>query len=158
MPEVKSAGLMMYAFKNNELFVFLVHPGGPYFKNKDEGFWSIPKGLPEDEDESMLESAKREFEEETGIKPEGEFIDLGNVKQKSGKVVFCYAFETDEVRKIEVVCNLFDLEWPPKSGKFIRIPEIDGGKFFDRETSREKINSAQIKFIERLEDKLNLSK
>ena len=147
---------MMYKQINDEIKLFLVHPGGPYFKNKDLGYWSIPKGLPEKEDEDLLEAAKREFEEETGIKPEDEFLSLGSVKQKSGKIVYAWAFQKNiNEDNIDVKSNLFELEWPPKSGKYINIPEIDRGEYFSVTEAKKKINSAQIEFIDRLLKNLN---
>ncbi len=144
----------MYTIKNGRLKIFLVHPGGPYFTNKDTGYWGIPKGLTEN-DEELLESAKREFEEETGIKPEGEFLPLGSVVQKGGKTVHAWAFEWENDEKLEIVCNTFKMEWPPKSGKFREFPEVDKGEFFSEEDAKVKINSAQFSFIERLKDIIN---
>ena len=129
---------------------FLVHPGGPYFKNKDLGYWSIPKGLVEKGDDDYLETAKREFEEETGIKPRGEFLPLDTITQTNGKLVYGWAFETESCDPIEIECNTFLLEWPPKSGKQIEIPEVDRGEFFDYEEAVKKINPAQIPFLNRL--------
>lgn len=148
-----SAGLLMYFLKNDELKIFLVHPGGPFFAKKDDGFWGIPKGLI-DEGENLLDAAKREFEEETGLKPEGEFIELGKVEQKGGKTVYAWAFGCKSDEPFEIKCNTFPLEWPPKSGKYITIPEVDKGEFFSEETARRKINSAQEAFIDRLKEKL----
>ncbi|MGE5806688.1 MAG: NUDIX domain-containing protein [Ignavibacteria bacterium] len=154
MPNDISAGLLMYTIKNGKLKIFLVHPGGPYFTNKDAGYWGIPKGLTEN-DEELLESAKREFEEETGIKPKGEFLPLGSVMQKSGKTVHAWAFECENEDKLEIECNTFKMEWPPKSGKFREFPEVDKGEFFSQEEVKVKINSAQLSFIERLNDIIN---
>jgi len=155
MSELISAGLLMYTRKNNELKFFLVHPGGPFFKNKDNGYWSIPKGLSE-EGEDLLAAAMREFEEETGIKPEGKFISLGTIKQKSGKTVHGWAFECDNDNPIEITCNTFEIEWPPKSGKIQKFPEADMGEFFSEDEAKKKINSAQIEFIERLKDYIKI--
>lgn len=148
MPEF-SAGLMMYTINDGELKIFLVHPGGPFFKNKDNGYWSIPKGLIEGE-EKLLDAAKREFEEETGIIPVGEFIPIGTVAQKSGKIVHAWAFNINNDSPVSVKSNLFEMEWPPRSGRKQKFSEIDKGEFFTEETAREKINTAQIEFIERL--------
>ena len=143
-----SCGLLMYSQKDGELKVFLVHPGGPFFKNRDEGYWSIPKGLPE-ENEDYLDAAKREFEEETNIKPEGEFIPLGYVIQKNKKQVHAWAFEKDIDAETKFECNsLFEMEWPPKSGRRQKFPEVDDGRFFDIETAKIKINSAQAEFLD----------
>ena len=151
MPSNISAGLLMFALRNGTLKIFLVHPGGPFFTNKDDGYWGIPKGLTE-EGEELLESAKREFEEETGIKPEGEFLPLGWVVQKGGKTVHAWAFECENDDKLEIECNMFKMEWPPKSGKFREFPEVDKGDFFSEEEAKVKMNSAQISFIERLKE------
>lgn len=138
--------------KGKELEVFLVHPGGPFWKNKDNGAWSIPKGEI-NEAEDFLEAAKREFEEETGIKPKGEFIELVNVKQKSGKVIHAWAFEGDWFGFL-MKQNMIEIEFPYKSGKKIKIPEIDKAGFFSLEKARKKINSSQLEFLERLKEKL----
>jgi predicted NUDIX family NTP pyrophosphohydrolase len=152
-----SAGLLMYAIKDDKLKVFLVHPGGPFFKNKDNGYWSIPKGLVEG-NEDLLDTAKREFEEETGIVPEGEFIPLGTVTQKNNKTVYTWAFEINNSNAVSVKSNLFEMEWPPKSGRKQKFPEIDKGEFFTEESAKEKINPAQIEFIERLKSYLMIGK
>lgn len=143
-----SAGLLMFCRKN-ELMIFLVHPGGPYFKNKDDGFWGIPKGLIEP-DEDHLAAAKREFEEETGIQAKPPFIPLGSVIQKGGKTVFAWAFEVEDDTNFTIICNTCELEWPPQSGKIITIPEVDKGEFFTVEQAVVKINNAQQEFITRL--------
>jgi predicted NUDIX family NTP pyrophosphohydrolase len=150
-----SAGLLMYSRKKSKLKFFLVHPGGPFFVNKDLGYWGIPKGLTEG-DEELLEAAKREFMEETGIKPEGKFIPLGQITQKSGKTVHAWAFECEMDENVEINCNTFKMEWPPKSGKIKEFPEVDKGEFFTEEKAREKITSAQLPLIERLKENLNL--
>jgi predicted NUDIX family NTP pyrophosphohydrolase len=154
MPNHISAGLLMYTLKNEKLKIFLVHPGGPFFTNKDAGYWGIPKGLPE-AGEELIDAAKREFEEETGIKPKGEFLPLGSVVQKSGKIVHAWAFGCENDDKLIIECNTFKMEWPPKSGKFREFPEIDKGEFFLEEEAKVKINSAQLSFIERLKDIIN---
>jgi predicted NUDIX family NTP pyrophosphohydrolase len=147
-----SAGILMYC-RNNGLKVFLVHPGGPFFTKKDNGYWGIPKGLP-DEGEELETAARREFEEETGKKAEGHLIPLGSVIQKGGKNVHCFAMETDNDAQFDIVCNNFSLEWPPNSGKIQQFPEVDKGEFFDIETAREKINQAQLKFLDDLQEYL----
>lgn len=148
-----SAGLLMFQRKP-ELQVFLVHPGGPFFKNKDEGAWSIPKGLIE-KDENRLEAAIREFEEETGIKPEAQdFIPMGEIKQKGGKTVVAWAFESRFSETPEIKSNLFTMEWPPKSGQQQSFPEVDRAGFFDLKTANLKINTAQREFLERLKQKV----
>lgn len=151
MPKKSSAGLLMYRKNNNKLEVFLVHPGGPYFKNKDEGVWTIPKGEIESE-ESIFEAAKREFQEETGIRPTGNFIPLDTVKQKGGKIIHAWAFEGD---MSTFKSNYFEMEWPPRSGRKQKFPEVDKALFFTIAEATRKINPAQIVFLERLGELLN---
>jgi len=148
MAEIISCGLLMYCRKS-PLKVFLVHPGGPFFTKKDEGYWGIPKGLTEDNEE-LLETAKREFLEETGITPGNDFVSLGDVIQKGGKKVHAWAFECANDDPIEIECNTFSMEWPPKSGKIQSFPEVDKGCFFDIKEAKIKINSSQAEFINRL--------
>jgi predicted NUDIX family NTP pyrophosphohydrolase len=142
-----SAGLLMFRFIKQTPEFFLVHPGGPYFKNKDLGYWTIPKGEVI-AGEDLLETAEREFFEETSIKPFGPYIELGMVKQKGGKIVHAWAFENDCVEPIR--CNNFTLEWPPKSGTLVSFPEVDKGLYFSLEEALIKINQAQGEFIIRL--------
>lgn len=156
MPSKISAGLLMYRIKNSELQVFLIHPGGPFWKNKDEGVWSIPKGELENNNmslDSLLNTAKREFKEETGINTPEEkerFIYLGEIKQKSGKIVHAWTFEGNWNGLL--LCQSFvAIEWPYKSGKMIKVPEVDNASFFSIEKAKKKINTAQIGFIDRLE-------
>jgi len=153
----RSAGLIMFTRKNNETKVLLVHPGGPYFEKKDEGVWSIPKGLIED-DEDSLETAVREFEEETGLKPVGEFIPLGEVTLKSGKLVSAWAFESTEDKNFVFKSNMFEMEWPPKSGKMSSFPEADKIEFFTISEAKKKINSSQLPLIENLVNYLQTKK
>src|SRR3954465_13788919 len=115
MPRL-SAGLLMYRLREGRLEVFLAHPGGPYFRNKDEGHWTIPKGEP-DPDEDLLDAAKREFQEETGIVPKEPFISLTPVKQKGGKLVHAWAFEGDYEEGKAIISKTFTMEWPPGSGR-----------------------------------------
>ena len=151
MTQKISAGLLMYRINQGELEVFLAHPGGPFYINKDKGVWSIPKGLVED-GEDYLSAAKREFFEETGLEPKGELIDLGKVRQSSGKIVYAWAFEGDYDPSKGVPSNHFEMQWPPNSGQIRSFPEIDQVNFFDLALAREKINPAQIEFLERLKD------
>src|SRR5262245_24686524 len=137
-----SAGLLMFKRTSAGLRVLLAHPGGPFFQKKDAGVWSIPKGLA-DAGEDLLAAAKREFEEETGFKPSGEFVALAPVKQKAGKIVQAWAVEGD-LDPAAVRSNTFEIEWPPRSGKRAAFPEIDRAEFFDMKTARSKINPAQI--------------
>lgn len=148
-----SAGLLMYRFNGPMLEVFLGHPGGPFFAKKDIGVWSIPKGEV-DENEDLLQTAVREFEEETGIKPKGKYFSLGHIKQKNGKIVHAWAFQGARDNNKPIKSNTFTLEWPPQSGLIQEFPEIDRGAFFDSETAGQKINPAQIPFVERLKDVL----
>jgi predicted NUDIX family NTP pyrophosphohydrolase len=145
----KSAGLLMYIYKNSDLKIFLVHPGGPYFTKKDEGSWGIPKGMIEENEES-LNTAIREFEEETGLKPAGDFIPLGDVTLKSGKIVYAWAFEGTEDINFIFKSNLFEMEWPPRSGKRENFPEADKFEFFPVEEAIKKISSSQLPLIDRL--------
>jgi predicted NUDIX family NTP pyrophosphohydrolase len=145
----KSAGLLMYKFEFDKPYFFLVHPGGPFFAKKDEGYWGIPKGEPEN-DEADLPAAQREFEEETGMKPTGPYIELGMIKQKNGKQVFAWAFEGQWNEKDGITSNTIELHWPPKSGKFITIPEVDKGAWMDYQEASERMNQAQFELIDRL--------
>ncbi|MFB9841545.1 NUDIX domain-containing protein [Mucilaginibacter ginsenosidivorans] len=144
----QSAGILLFRFKNRQPEVFLIHPGGPFFRNKDEGGWSIPKGEFTD-DEEALGAAKREFEEETGQALTGEFIPLDPVTQKGGKKVYAWAVEGD-IDHETIVSNTFEMEWPPRSGKKQTFPEVDKAGWFDMETARVKINAAQVGLIESL--------
>ncbi len=144
----------MYAETENGLKVFLVHPGGPFFTKKDDGYWGIPKGLIE-EGEELLAAAKREFEEETGIKPIGKFMPLGRVIQSNHKEVYAWAFSCKEDNPINITCNTFELEWPPHSNKKQKFPEVDKGEFFSIEEAKSKMYSAQHPFLERLENIIN---
>ncbi|MDR3590153.1 MAG: NUDIX domain-containing protein [Negativicutes bacterium] len=150
MVKKTSAGLLMYRLKNKELEVFLAHPGGPYLKNKDAGYWGIPKGEVEDQ-EDYLAAAKREFQEETGIEAQGDFMPLGSVVLSSGKTVFAWAFQGDWDESRPLISNLFPLEWPPHSGNEAWFPEIDQAAFFPVPLARRKINAAQAEFITRLQ-------
>ena len=153
MPKT-SAGILLYRTGKNGLEVLLVHPGGPFWKNKEAGAWSIPKGEA-DEGEDMLAAAKREFAEELGTLPPGELIPLGQVVQKAGKIVHAWALAGDlDVAAAAAQCNVIQIEWPPKSKKMIEIPEIDRAEFFDLATAREKINEAQSAFLDLLAEKV----
>ncbi|WP_259069354.1 NUDIX domain-containing protein [Mucilaginibacter sp. X4EP1] len=147
MPK-QSAGILLFRIKNTQLQVFLVHPGGPFFKNKDAGAWSIPKGEFLD-DEDTQTAAKREFFEETGFNVDGDFIPLNPVVLKSGKKVYAWALE-GYIDHENIVSNLFELEWPPKSGKIQSFPEVDRAGWFDMEEARIKINTGQVAFIDEL--------
>lgn len=145
-----SCGLLMFRRINNFLEIFLVHPGGPYFKNKNMGTWSIPKGISDSFDVDMLETAKREFEEEVGFLPVGNFFPLGNVVQNKYKIVYCWGFETHINKDIIVNSNLTTIEYPAGSSLNITIPEVDEGKFFNVSDAIIAINAKQSIFIHRL--------
>jgi predicted NUDIX family NTP pyrophosphohydrolase len=149
-----SAGLLMFRRRDNKFEVLLVHPGGPFFARKDDGAWTIPKGEAAGE-EDLLTRAQIEFEEELGFQPRGEWIELGSIKQKGGKTVHAWAFEGDLPGSFELKSNLFEIEWPPRSGKLKQFPEIDQALFFSEEVARRKINSAQVLFLDRLRAALN---
>lgn len=157
----ESAGLLVYRKGPNGLELFLVHPGGPFFTNKDAGSWTIPKGEIE-EDQAALEVARREFFEETGQPVEavagpGELVPLGTVRQRGGKTVHVWAFEGDWPAGMAIASNTFSLEWPPRSGRMREFPEVDRAEFFGIEEAREKINPAQQEFIDRLIEHLRTS-
>jgi predicted NUDIX family NTP pyrophosphohydrolase len=149
-----SAGLLMFRKKNNELEVLLVHPGGPYFQKKDEGAWSIPKGEVS-EGEDLFARAKIEFEEELGLLPLGDWMELGSAEQKGGKTVHAWAFAGNLKDDFKPVSNTFEMEWPPRSGVIQRFPEVDKASFFPVEEARRKINAAQTVFLDRLIDQLD---
>ncbi|PWT78068.1 MAG: NUDIX hydrolase [Bacteroidetes bacterium] len=153
MNKNKSAGILAYKFRASTIEFFLVHPGGPFWKNKDQGAWTIPKG--EFTDEEPLVAAIREFFEETGSQVDGEFISLQPVKQKSGKLIFAFAIET-KVDASKIHSNQFEMEWPPHSGKTQTFPEIDKAAWFELEDAKLKINPAQVGLIEELLTKLKL--
>jgi predicted NUDIX family NTP pyrophosphohydrolase len=145
-----SAGLLMFRFRGGQLEVFLAHPGGPFFKNKDDGHWSIPKGEIE-AGEDLLVAARREFKEEVGIDPWcGDFLELGSVRQKGGKIVHAWAFQGDCDESRPLQSNTFELEWPPLSGRIQRFPEIDRVAFFTVPEARKKLKEAQHPFLDRL--------
>ena len=131
------------------LQVLLVHPGGPFWVKKDLGAWTIPKGeLQEAEDE--LAAARREFEEETGLRPEGPFRKLGQVRQKGGKVVHAWAFEADW-DPASIRSNTCRVQWPPRSGRWLEVPEVDRAEWFDPAEARQRINPAQAELVDALD-------
>jgi predicted NUDIX family NTP pyrophosphohydrolase len=144
----KSAGILLFKRERNQVLFFLVHHGGPFWQNKDIGAWSIPKGEYE-EDEDPFINAKREFKEETGFEIEGDFLPLQPVKQKAGKIVTAWAIEGN-VDPDKIVSNTYKMHWPPRSGKWIEVPEVDKAAWFETEEAKQKINLAQIAFIEEL--------
>ena len=147
-----SAGILMYRFQGDQVEVFLAHPGGPYWAKKDKAAWTIPKGEFSAEEEPLA-AAKREFEEETGTAISGPFLELGKLRQPNGKVVHLWAVEGDSDPE-SIVSNTFEMEWPPKSGKFQSSPEIDRACWFTAESAREKLHKGQVEFIDILLEKL----
>lgn len=144
-----SGGILLYRRTAGGLEVLLAHPGGPYFKDRDEGHWTIPKGEPEP-DEALVDAASREFEEETGLSlPVGPLIELGTIVQKGGKAVHAWAVEGD-IRPELAHSNTVDLEWPPRSGRTQPFPEIDRVAWFEPAEARRRIKEAQIPLIDRL--------
>lgn len=145
----KSAGILLYRIRDSKIEVFLVHPGGPFWIRKDVNAWSVPKGEFTDE-EDPLATARREFEEETGIPVKGDFLELKPVIQKGGKQVFCYACKGN-IDPEAIKSNTFEMEWPPRSGKKQTFPEIDRGQWFDSAESKIKIIESQSAFVDELE-------
>jgi len=146
-----SAGVLLYRRTAGGLETLLAHPGGPLFANRDEGYWSIPKGEPDADDEPLLDVAMREFAEETGHPvPSGPVIGLGSITQKGGKVVFAWAAEGD-LDPSDSVSNLFEMTWPPKSGTTASFPEIDRVAWFGPADARVRLKDTQIPFLDRLE-------
>lgn len=143
-----SAGLLMYRRPEAGLQVLLAHPGGPFFVSRDEGAWTLPKGAVEPGEEP-LQAARREFTEETGFASVPPFLPLGEVRQKSGKRVQAWAFEGD-CDPVDLVCSAFELEWPPRTGRFRSFPEIDRLGWFDVAHAHRKIMPAQALLLDRL--------
>ena len=141
----------MFRRRSNELEVLLAHPGGPFFTRKDDGAWTIPKGEAAP-GEDLLTRAQIEFEEEVGFRPESfqGWIELGSIKQKGGKIVHAWAFEGDLPESFEVKSNLFEMEWPPGSGRRQSFPEVDQATFFTESVARRKIKQAQVPLLDRL--------
>jgi predicted NUDIX family NTP pyrophosphohydrolase len=152
MPKV-SAGLLMYRTRDGDFEFLLAHPGGPFWKDRDAGAWTIPKGEIQP-GEDPLATAQREFEEEVGFKPRGNFIALAPITQKSGKIVHAWAFEGD-CDPSRIKSNSFKMEWPPRSGRFEDCPEVDRADFFRMEEAKTRINPAQIALLEELKRKLS---
>lgn len=145
----KSAGILAFRKTKTNTEVLLVHPGGPFYTNKDLHTWTIPKGEPDGEEDNF-QAALREFEEETGVRPKGDFMALQPVKQNGGKAVFAWAVETDiDVSKVK--SNNFSMEWPPKSGKTREFPEIDKAGWFTFKKARDKILKGQIPLLDELQ-------
>lgn len=152
MPRKQTAGLLLFRRRERSLEVLLVHPGGPYWARKDDGAWSIPKGEVEDA-EDVLAAARREVEEETGARPSGPFISLAPVHQTGGKIVHVWAVESD-FDPASLKSNLFEMEWPPKSGKLKSFPEVDRASWFDLETAARKILASQAVVLQHLQERL----
>ncbi len=142
----QSAGLLMYRFRNGELEFLLVHPGGPFWKNKDLGAWTIPKGEIEP-GENPLAAAQREFEEELGIKAQSPLVELTPIQQKGGKTVRAWAFAGD-CDAAAIKSNTFSTEWPPRSGRMQEFAEVDRAGWFDLAQARKKINPAQASLLD----------
>src|ERR1700693_3772695 len=150
MPKI-SAGLLMYRGRteqSNSVEILLAHPGGPFWKNKDDGAWTIPKGEVTP-GEDLLAAAIREVTEETGLTPAPPFVPLGEIKQKSGKIIHAWAFRGD-CDPAQIRSNTFELEWPPKSGLTQEFPEIDRAKFYDLVVARQKILVSELQLLDRL--------
>jgi predicted NUDIX family NTP pyrophosphohydrolase len=152
MPRKQSAGLLLFRRHGGAVEVLLVHPGGPLWARKDEGAWSIPKGEV-DEHEDALAAARREVEEETGARPSGPFISLSPVRQTGGKIVHVWAVESD-FDPASLKSNMFEMEWPPKSGNRRSFPEVDRAGWFDLTTAARKILSSQAIVLKHLEQRL----
>lgn len=144
----KSAGILLYRGSTNGLQVLLVHPGGPFWQKRDLGAWSIAKGE-YDDGESPEAAARREFAEETGWKIDGELHPLGELRQRGGKVIAAFAVEGD-FDTATLRSNMFEMEWPPRSGRMRSFPEIDRGEWFDLTQAREKLLVGQLPFLDRL--------
>lgn len=152
----RSAGILLFRFRQRSLEVLLGHPGGPFYRHKDDGSWTLPKGLLE-EGEDPLHAARREFAEETGVDDlpwEADvYLPLGEIRYKNGKVVSAWALQ----RSVDVealVSNTFELEWPPRSGKTIEVPELDRFAYFDLGTASDKVHPAQLRFLQTLNQQL----
>lgn len=143
-----SAGVLLYRVRDGAVEVLLVHPGGPFWVNKDQGAWSVPKGEV-GADELPFDAARREFEEETGTSPDGDFVALSPVKQKGGKTVHAWAVAGD-LDPAAIRSNTFEMEWPPRSGKRRAFPEVDRAGWFSLDEARERILKAQAPLLDEL--------
>ena len=144
-----SAGLLLFRRTPSGFEVLIAHPGGPFWKDRDVGAWTIPKGIVE-AGEHSLDAARREFEEETSIQPTGPFIPLGSIRQKAGKTIHAWAFEGD-ADPAAIASNTMRTEWPRGSGRWIEFPEVDRCGWFDPASAKAKMNPAQAELIDRLE-------
>ena len=145
----RSAGLLLFRRRHEGLEVLLAHPGGPFWARRDAGAWTIPKGEIGD-GENPLASACREFEEETGVRPQGPFLPLGEIRQKAGKTVLAWAWEGDMDASL-ARSHTIGIEWPPRSGRRIEVPEADRCEWFGVPAAREKLNPAQVELLDRLD-------
>jgi predicted NUDIX family NTP pyrophosphohydrolase len=154
MPENRnvSAGLLLFRRPARGLELFLAHPGGPFWRGRDLGAWTIPKGLVAPGEE-LLAAARREFEEETGITPREPFLPLGSVRQKAGKVIHAWAWEGD-ADPTAIVSNTTKYEWPRGSGRWVTFPEVDRCAWFSTDAARSRLNPAQAELIDRLQGAL----
>ena len=152
-----SAGLVLYRIRNGGLEVFIAHPGGPFFAHKDDGHWTIPKGEIEP-GEDYLATAIREVREEVGIEvnPLGDFLELGSIRQKGGKVVHAWGTQTEWDEGQPIQSNTYEMEWPPGTGRFQRFPEVDRAQFFPITEARQKIKETQIPLLDNLEKLLGM--
>jgi predicted NUDIX family NTP pyrophosphohydrolase len=148
----QSAGILLYRRTGPETEFFLVHPGGPFFAKKHEGWWTIPKGEPET-GEGLLQCAAREFEEETGYRPQEPFTELAPITQKGGKQVHCWAAQGD-LDAENITCNTFEIEWPPRSGKRASYPEVDKAGWFTLAEAKKLINERQADLLDDLDTQL----
>lgn len=151
-----SAGILVYRFKNDKLEVLLGHMGGPFWKNKDERTWTIIKGE-YDKEEDPFRAAIREFVEETGFKPGGDFIELDQIKQSANKVVKCWVLEQD-LDPDQIESNYFELEWPPNSDQIQKFPEIDRAEWFELKIAYQKIIKGQTELLDQLSSRLDYNK
>lgn len=138
----------MCRFEDDLLEFFLVHPGGPYFRKKDAGWWTIPKGVPEPH-EDLLVTAQREFFEETGIRASAPYLDIGNIRQKGGKIVHAWAFSGNWKEGAQLASNTSSIEWPPRSGNTITFPEVDQARWFNYQEATNMIVQEQLPFLDR---------
>jgi predicted NUDIX family NTP pyrophosphohydrolase len=150
MMKRRSAGLLMYRVRSGNVEVFLVHPGGPFWAQKDAGAWTVPKGEYSAEEEAFA-AAQREFHEETSFVAEGPFLALGEIQQKGGKIVIAWAFEGD-CNPSDLQSNTCVIEWPPRSKREMVIPEVDRGDWFTEDEARERIREEQRTFLSRLNE------
>lgn len=148
MAQRESAGLLLFRRPSGQIEVLLAHPGGPYWAGRHDGAWTIPKGGIQ-AGEDPLQTAIREFVEETGFEPAGPYLPLGRITQRSGKIVHAWAFEGDGDPTL-LRSNMTTTEWPPRSGRHIDIPEIDKLEFFSLDDGRRAINVAQVELLDRL--------